>query len=135
MFIPAFLKLKSYKPLRLEKGMIFLIPGEYITLIELVKIPTDADKWIEQCGYPVEPYIVLPTDPSLQEEEILAKPEQIGWMYEEEEEEERRILSVDDIEIIINHFDGWLDIEVTEEEDEKPAIYADLVTIKFPSNV
>ena len=134
MFIPAFLKFKSYKPLRLEKGMIFLIPGVEITLLELVSIPPDMNKWIEECGYPVEPYIIEPGDPSLSTEEILATPEQIVWMYEGYEYEERQILDVTDMEIIINHFDGWLEIEM-DELSEKPTLYSGLVTIKFPENV
>lgn len=134
MFIPAFLKFKSYKPLRLEKGMIFLIPGVEITLIELIVIPSDMDKWIEQYGYPVEPYIIEPGDPTLTTEEILAKPEEIGWMDEGYEEEEKQILDVADMEIIINYFDGWLEIEI-DELSEKPILYSGLVTIKFPENV
>ena len=67
MYILAKLVFKNYVPLKLEQGMLFIskqtdtVYGkvyEYLQLHTLVYIPRDKDLYINENGFPVEPYII-----------------------------------------------------------------------------
>jgi hypothetical protein len=104
----AELVLRSYMPKELEKGMLFLSITEHETkLWKLETIPFDKEKFLVEHGAPMEVCIVDGGD-------ILAEPHEIGWWDEGEHTDELRPLSLDDINIIINEYDGWLDIEIHE---------------------
>lgn len=121
------LTFKSYVPLKLEKGMLFLSRrsnGEY-TVFEMTYIPLNMEEYVQLNGYPVEPYIINAGNPNmLSQEYVIATPEQIGWWDEGEHTDELRTFTVEDMKFILEECDGWVDVEIEEEfdEDDKPIV-------------
>ena len=104
----AELVLRSYMPKELEKGMLFVRVTEHETILwELETIPFDKEKFLVEHGAPMEICIIDGDD-------ILAEPHEIGWWDEGEHVDELRPISLKDINVIINEYDGWLDIEIHE---------------------
>jgi len=102
----AELVLRSYMPKELEKGMLFVRVTEHETILwELETIPFDKEKFLVEHGAPMEICIIDGDD-------ILAEPHEIGWWDEGEHVDELRPISLKDINVIINEYDGWLDIGV-----------------------
>lgn len=137
MYLECQLVFKSYKPLTLEKGMLFLtnIKGGH-AIRELNEVPRDQDEFITINGYPVEPYIMDIGNVNLKEEQIVATPEQIGWFDEGDHSDEISDLSVSNMNDILEHFDGWIDLEMEETEDGEyiPLLYNNKVTIRLPED-
>ena len=97
MLILAKLVFKSYMPKQLEIGMWFkrdhsdVVFGKiynYITIYELKEIPNDMYEYMSVYGAPVEPYIIQPMNNPDDVEEILVRPEFIGWWESDEGEED-----------------------------------------------
>jgi hypothetical protein len=144
MYYPAQLVLKSYKPLQLEKGMWFVQKlnvghriKEEVTVFALDTIPKDQDQFILENGYPVEPYIIGEDD------KILAKPEQIGWFDAGEDKDDLYDITLKEINIILNDYDGNIEIDgdlYGHSSDEfdypedifMPDLVQDKVVISFP---
>lgn len=136
MFLECKLVFRSYKPLKLEKGMMFLIKHKYEDeLIKLTTVPYDEEEFIEFHGYPVEPYIIDPGNPNLNEERILATPEQIGWFDEGEHVDELEDITLGQINRILSGYDGWCMIEGYEDEESEygwtPSVFMDKITLTF----
>jgi len=121
MYYPGELVVKNYKPLHLEKGMMFIrmhragTENEYLEVYQLDRSfmnMDDEEDYINNNGYPIELYI-LDTD-----ESILATPEQIGWWDEGEDSDELRDITIKDINYIIQECDGILEIDVDDDEYE-----------------
>jgi hypothetical protein len=145
MYILAKLVFKSYMPKQLEKGMWFkqnhrdIVYGkiyDYITIFELKEVPRDMDSYITVNGAPVEPYIIQPKRNSDLAEDILVRPEYIGWWeYDAGREEDgewiENIILEDISPKIINEWiygengdnDGLIALEVN--EDREPITYVD----------
>lgn len=142
MWLEAELILKSYKPLNLEKGMFFIQKlhqdtiKETVELFQLNKVPQNEEEFIQRNGYPVELFII---DAS---EQIIATPEQIGWM--DDGGDELHDITLKELNIILNDYDGMIDIEVDAfgwDDDEcmdcddegfiLPVIYDGKVTVRF----
>lgn len=111
MFILAELVLKSYKPIKLEPGMWFVqkfqtgTRWEHSEVFALDRVPQDEEKFIKENGYPVEPYIIG------SDEEILAHPHDIGWWDDGEYSDEYRDITLTDINLILNDYDGEIAID------------------------
>lgn len=97
MLILAKLVFKSYLPRRFEVGMWFkkdhsdVVYGKiynYITIYELKEIPNDMYEYMSEYGAPVEPFIIQPMTNPDDVEEILVRPEHIGWWESDEGEED-----------------------------------------------
>jgi hypothetical protein len=139
MFIEALMVFKSYKPLKLEKGMLFLVQQpRFKEIIKLDKVPANEEEFIKINGYPVEPYIIDVVNPNLsQEETIWATPEQIGWFDEGDHCDELCDIEVKHFNRIIEGYDGYVLIEVDydEEADDEdmlsPVLYNNKVTISY----
>lgn len=119
------LVLKSYKPLHLEKGMLFVqklhqgTHKEEVNVFELDKLPQDEDEFISKHGYPVQPYIVDEFG------DIVTYPDQIGWWDEGEHTDDYRDITLKEINTIFNEFDGeifvngeWVEFQLDEEVDD-----------------
>jgi len=139
MFVEAQLVFKSYKPLKLEVGMLFLIQGQYETYLhKLEKMPigflTDED-YFREYGYPVEMYIIDPGNPNLDEEVIIATPEQIGWFDKGDSAESVSDITLKNINRIISGYDGYLLVEMFEDDEDEdylyPILYDNKVTIRY----
>lgn len=107
---------KSYKPLRLDKGMLFLVrQNKEMVIIQLDKIPFDMDECIRDYGYPVDPYIIAEGNPNLDEDYILVYPHQIGWWDEGEHSDDLYDITVKEINQILDN-DCFVDVEVEEDD-------------------
>lgn len=138
MYLECQLVFKSYKPLKLEKGMFFIsyVSGSHV-IRELKEVPRDEEEFVTINGYPVEPYIVEPGNPNLNNEEIIATPEQIGWFDEGDHSDELSDITINNINDILEHFNGWIDVEMIETEDGEdyiPLLYNNKVTIRMPQD-
>lgn len=127
----AELALRSYMPKRLELGMLFAdVTEEGTTLWELDKIPQDEEKFMIENGAPMEVYIIDNDD------SVIAEPHEIGWFDEGDDTDELREITLDDINYILNEFDGWVEIEIIEDffdEDEQviPNMYKQKVVVRL----
>lgn len=147
MFILAKLIFKSYMPKQLEKGMWFkrdhsdVVYGKvynYITIYELKEIPYDMYEYMSIHGAPVEPFIIQPMRNSDEPEEILVRPEYIGWWEDNLAEENEDGTWTDHTTLedispkIINTWlygengdnDGLIALEV-DDETREPLLYED----------
>jgi hypothetical protein len=139
MFIEALMVFKSYKPLKLEKGMLFIVQQpRYKEIVKLDRVPANDEEFIRINGYPIEPYIIDVVNPNLpQNELILATPEQIGWFDEGDWCDELCDIEVRHYNRIIEGYDGYVLVEVDydEEADDadmfKPVLYNNKVTISY----
>jgi|TARA_R110000868_G_scaffold14285_8_gene66397 hypothetical protein len=131
MFIQAKLVPKSYKPLQLEKGMLFsTIKDSTIQIHELTYVPRDTDIYLELNGYPIELYIVYEGNLNLKEFEILATPEQIGWFDQGNDSDELSDITIKQINNIFSNYDGYLAIEI-DFQSQQPNLYDNKVTIRY----
>lgn len=136
MYIEAQMVFKSYAPLKLEKGMLFLISERRdFQLRQLDFIPQDEQEYLRINGYPVEPYIMETGNPNLKEEVVLATPEQIGWFDEGEWSDELCDIELKHFNRILERYYGWVLIEMEDVEDNDdeltPVIYNNKVTIAY----
>lgn len=108
---------KSYKPLKLERGMYFLIRGKSeMTIMQLDYNPMNDDDYIGEYGYPVEPFIIQPGNPNIADDGfVIAHPHRIGWFDEGEHSDELYSITTKEINNIIDNYDGWVDVEIEEE--------------------
>lgn len=146
MLILAKLVFKSYLPRRFEVGMWFkkdhsdVVYGKiynYITIYELKEIPNDMYEYMSVYGAPVEPYIIQPMNNPDDVEEILVRPEFIGWWESDEGEDDDDGNWTENIQLedlspkIINEWiygengdnDGLIALEV--DEDREAITYLD----------
>ena len=114
MWIAAELVIRNYQPEQLEKGMLFLNilhPGTYKETYEIFSlegIPGNEQEFISINGYPIEFSIIS-------DEEEIVNHSQIGWFDFGEKVEFLTEISLKEINIILNNFDGWLDVEIDDE--------------------
>ena len=137
MFIQAKLVPKSYKPLKLERGMLFsTIKHEAVTertciqVHEITMVPNDVELYTQLNGMPVELYIVFEGNPNLKEFEILATPEQIGWFDQGDEADEISDITIKQINTIFSDYQGYLALEIDHITHE-PTLYDGKVTIRY----
>jgi hypothetical protein len=139
MFIEALMVFKSYKPLKLEKGMLFLVQQpRFKEIVKLDRVPANEEEYVKINGYPVEPYIIDLVNPNLSQDEVIfATPDQIGWFDEGEWCDELCDIEVRHFNRIIEGYDGYVLIEVDydEEADDEdmlsPVLYNNKVTISY----
>jgi hypothetical protein len=116
MWYPAEISLSSYLPDKLQEGMLFInrisvgVIEPYIELFELEEIPEDADEFMAKHGAPVELVIIDENN------NVLARHNEIGWWDEGEDTDEYRDVTLDDINYILRELDGYVDIEYDEDE-------------------
>ena len=147
MYILAKLIFKSYMPKQLEVGMWFkkdhsdVVYGKiynYITIYELKEIPYDMYEHMSIYGAPVEPFIIQPMTNPDDVEEILVRPEFIGWWESDDGEDDEdgnwtpQVLLEDLSPKLINTWiygengdnDGLIALEV-DDETREPLLYED----------
>jgi len=117
MWFPAEIVLSSYLPPELEVGMLFTnrisvgVIEPFIELFELEEIPEDPDVFMAKYGVPVKLGILI------NDKDIIATHEEIGWWDEGEHTDELREITLDDINYILRELDGYVDIQIEDEED------------------
>lgn len=135
---PVELVFKSYMPKELEPGMWFITKKnndtlkEYVELWALEKVPFQSlEEFVTEHGAPVEPYLIL-------DDEVICGPEHIGWWDEGDDVDELRDIELKDINLILNEWDGYVDVEIDEYDFAKtdeinPITYNDRVVISLPN--
>jgi hypothetical protein len=133
MYYEAELVLKSYKPLKLEEGMLFInkiARTDAVELFILEELPDDEEKFVVTHGYPVEPYIIQhELLNNVETPIILAIPEQIGWWDDGDDVDELREMSIEEINNVISQFTGLLEIYL--EDDDDPLLIEDRVMLRY----
>jgi hypothetical protein len=130
MWSSAEIVLKSYLPLELEEGMLFVnrifigVVEPYVELWQLEEIPEDIDEFMAKHGAPVELLIID------EDSNVLATDEEIGWWDEGEDTDELRDITLDDINLVLRAWEGYLAIEI-DEETETPVIMEDKVVLSL----
>ncbi len=132
MYHIAKLVLKSYMPKHLDKGMLFLTRvGKQMEVIELTEVPRDEDAFIQENGYPVEPYVIREGNPNLNEMSILADPEEVAWWDEGDHSDEYRDIGVDEINFLIDFQDSLVEILINDYDFENGKI----IPVKYDGKV
>ena len=93
-------------------------------MFELEEIPEDMDDFMAKYGAPVQLFIID------EDENILATDEEIGWWDEGEYTDELRDITLDDINLVLRAWEGYLAIEI-DEETEAPVIMEDRVVLSL----
>jgi hypothetical protein len=128
MWYPAEFVFNSYLPPELEVGMLFVnrisvgVIEPYVELFELKELPEDADAFMAKHGAPVELAIII-------NEDLIASHDEIGWWDEGEDVDELRDITLEDINYILQEFDGYVDIEI--DEDYGPVMYDGKVVLSL----
>ena len=118
MWYPAEIVLASYLPPELEVGMLFTnrisvgVIEPFVELFELEELPEDSDVFMAKYGVPVKLGILI------NDKDIIATHEEIGWWDEGEHTDELRDITLDDINYLLREFDGYVDIEIDDEEED-----------------
>jgi len=141
MFTQAKLILKSYFPIKLEKGMWFLgMQHKEIVVYQLTfDINNEEQKeiYMQLNGAPVEPYIYLEGNPNVPDEtSLMAEPEQIGWFDDGEHTDDMHDITLVEINNILEN-GGYCDIEVEEEhlDDDEASDYIKIVPVLLQGKV
>jgi len=117
MWYPAEISLSSYLPSELEEGMLFInrisvgVVDPYIELFEIEEVPEDQDAFMAKHGAPVELVIID------EDNDVLARHNEIGWWDEGDDADEYRDVTLDDINYILRELDGYVDIQIEDGED------------------
>ena len=118
MWYPAEISFTSYLPFELEEGMLFInrisvgVIEPYIELFELEEIPEDPDAFMSKHGAPVRLAIIDEDD------DVLAEHDEIAWWDDGPESDELRDITLDDINYILRELDGYVDIEIEDDDEE-----------------
>ena len=135
MFYPAELAYRNYMPDELESGMLFMkilhqgTVKESVEVWTLDRVPQDKDRFLSENGAPIELYVMD------EDGEVLAEPEEIAWFDLGEAFMTLTDISLKEINIILNEYDGLLEIEISDEDYEEgfisPSYQMDKVTLRF----
>jgi hypothetical protein len=121
MWYKSEMVLRNYIPETITSGMFFIIRSpsdENVIPPQLWQIPSigfsqegydDLQDFFDKNGYPVELYIIDPTDG-----EILASPDMIGWFDDGDSSDEYRDIEINDINLIFKYYEGRIEIEINE---------------------
>jgi len=135
MFYPAELAYRNYMPDELESGMLFMkilhqgTIKESVEVWTLDRVPQDKDRFLSENGAPIELYVMD------EEGEVLAEPDEIAWFDLGEAFMTLTDISLKEINIILNEYDGIVEIEISDEDYEEgwvsPSYQMDKVTLRF----
>lgn len=133
MYIDAELVLKSYKPLKLEEGMLFvnkIARTDAVELFILEEIPEDEETFLVTHGCPIELYIIQhELINNIETPILLATPEEIGW-WDGDDSDEFTEITIEEINNIISQFTGLLEIYI-DDETNAPLLVENKVVLKY----
>jgi len=130
MFKPAILEFRNYDPPQIEQGMFFLIGNEEegFQITELQHDVEDKQAFVKEAGYPVLPYIIETINNN--SVNILATPEQIGWIDEGAQYDSLFEIDLQILNFIIGYYLGNILIEIDENTGE-PTFYDNKITLRY----
>jgi hypothetical protein len=133
---PVKLIYNSYIPEQLELGMLFAASvtvneHSYLHVHELEKLPRNIERYIQENGYPVKPYLVraIDSNPDVPPA-VMAYPDQIAYY---EQDGQLYDFTVDDMNYISMQDDGYIALYF--DDDDKPTIEDGLVVVTLIDNV
>jgi len=118
MYISGEIILKSYFSEELKEGMLFVnrisvgTINPFIEVFELKEIPNNVDDFLAKQGAPVELIVVD------ENQQIIALHDNIAWWDECEHTDELRDITLKDINYIFKEFDGYVDVQLDDDEEE-----------------
>lgn len=137
MYQPTKLIYKSYQPSQLEVGMLFAVSvtvneHSYLHVHKLEKLPRNIEKYIQENGYPVKPYLVraIDSNPDVPPE-VVAYPDQIAYY---EQDGQLFEFTIDDMNYISMEDDGYIALYFDDETDQ-PVLEDNLVVVTSMDNV
>lgn len=105
------------------------------SIFPLEKIPQNEEEFLKEYGYPVEPYIVI-IDNITDEEEVVAEPDEIGWMDEGDFTDDLVDIDHRHFNRILSAYGGELELEMTDDESVEgnitPVLVDDKIVIRYP---
>ena len=139
MWYTAEIALKSYLPLELEEGMLFVnrisvgVIEPYVELWELEEVPEDMDEFMSKNGAPVELIIIIDSYTKYHPEVVVViNQDQIGWWDDGPDTDELRDITLDDINYTLREEQGFLSIDIDDEEEGlEPTLIEDKVILSF----
>jgi len=139
MWYTAEIALKSYLPLELEEGMLFVnrisvgVVEPYVELWELEELPEDMDEFMSKNGAPVELIIIIDSYTKYHPEVVVViNQDQIGWWDDGPDTDELRDITLDDINYTLREEQGFLSIDIDDEEEGlEPTLIEDKVILSF----
>jgi hypothetical protein len=135
MYINGELVVKSYMPLKLEEGMLFIkghhvnTEKEFMEIWALERVPLNPEEFMLENGAPIELSIID------EEDVVLASHEEIAWLSYPFDEETLHDLTLKDINIIFNEFGGFLELEIEEDPEDESyniVVFEEKVIVRFP---
>ncbi len=122
MYQPTKLIYRSYQPPQIEVGMLFAVSVtlyddySYLHVHELDKLPRDIDKYLEQNGWPVKPYLIKAIDSNPDKAPVdVAYPDQLGWI---EMEGQLYPFDINDMNYISISNEGYVYVFIDDDTDE-----------------
>jgi hypothetical protein len=136
-YYPVKLIYNSYIPDQIESGMLFAVSvtindHSYLHVHKLEKLPKDIDKYIQENGNPVKPYLVRATDSNPDAApEVVAYPDQIAYY---EHDGHLFEFTIDDMNYISMTDEGYIGLYFDDETDE-PYLEDGLVVVTSMNNL
>jgi hypothetical protein len=134
---PVKLIYNSYIPDQLEPGMLFAVSvtineHSYLHVHKLEKLPRNIEKYIQENGYPVKPYLIraIDSNPDKAPEEV-AYPDQIAYC---EQEGLLYDFTIDDMNYISMEDQGYVGLYFDDETD-KPTLEDGRVIVTSMDNL
>jgi hypothetical protein len=134
---PVKLIYNSYVPDELHVGMLFAVSvtvneHSYLHVHELEKLPRNIEKYIEENGYPVKPYLVraIDSNPDMPPQ-LVAFPNQLAYY---EQDGQLYDFTIDDMNYISMNDDGYIALYFDDETDQ-PVLEDNLVVVTSMDNV
>lgn len=106
MYAKVELVAKSYKPLELQIGMLFI--NNFNVLWKLDHFPLNQESFYVEFGAPVEIVII-------DSEKEIASFEQIGLWDDDEESDEYLVIDTEILNLIFQEYDGIVEIKLDED--------------------
>jgi hypothetical protein len=135
MYYTVELAYRNYMPDDLEPGMLFMnilhqgTVKETVELWTLDKVPQNKDLFLSENGAPIELYVMD------EEGVVLAEPEEIAWFDLGEAFMTLTDISLKELNIILNEYDGLVELEIDDEDYEEgyitPVLQMDKITLRF----
>ena len=136
-YYPVKLIYNSYIPDQIESGMLFAVSvtindHSYLHVHKLEKLPKDIDKYIQENGNPVKPYLVraIDSNPDVTPE-VVAYPDQIAYY---EHDDYLFEFTIDDMNYISMTDEGYIGLYFDDETDE-PYLEDGLVVVTSMNNL
>jgi hypothetical protein len=134
---PVKLIYNSYIPDQIEAGMLFAVSvtvneHSYLHVHELEKLPRNIEKYIQENGYPVKPYLVRAVDsnPDMPPQ-VVAFPNQLAYY---EQDGQLFDFTIDDMNYISMNDEGYIALYFDDETDQ-PVLEDGLVVVTSMDNV